>query len=331
MSAAAARIAPFLEPAPRSRHRGARAPCPSRPRSVYWLEGNIQSILPITSGFEDATEALGWDLTTLTYDPADPQGPGRRCSRPSTPAPTTSPSRARPSRRSGGPRGRQGGGIPVIELYSRTRSVPRRTASTPTSAAPTARPQPEPRRLRSSPTPGRRQRAVREHPRLRDPQTPSDDDRAVRRQLPDCTSTSSTTIADLTGGRCLAVVSALQTNPDIEYVFVSIGDLATGLPEALASAGMAACQDHRRRPEPRAAAVAGRRHRRSPGCRCPGSAAWPAGRRHGPLEPGLEIDQVDEVLPTSRSSRPTTSDAPAADYAGPGVTRTSSRPYGGCS
>ena len=42
---------------------------------MYWLEGNIQSILPITGGFEAATEALGWDLTTLTYDPSDPQGP----------------------------------------------------------------------------------------------------------------------------------------------------------------------------------------------------------------------------------------------------------------
>ena len=42
---------------------------------MYWLEGNIQSILPITTGFEAATEALGWDLTTLSYDPSDPQGP----------------------------------------------------------------------------------------------------------------------------------------------------------------------------------------------------------------------------------------------------------------
>ena len=75
-AAAAERVAPFLEPvtsigidAPR---RG-RHPRPTS--SVYWLEGNIQSILPITGGFEAATDALGWDLTTLTYDPSDPQGP----------------------------------------------------------------------------------------------------------------------------------------------------------------------------------------------------------------------------------------------------------------
>ena len=48
---------------------------PTAGKKLYWLEGNIQSILPITGGFEAATEALGWDLTTITYDPSDPQGP----------------------------------------------------------------------------------------------------------------------------------------------------------------------------------------------------------------------------------------------------------------
>ena len=71
------------QPLPRSSSRSTEIPvsgsspprCPSRARRVYWLEGNIQSILPITGGFEAATEALGWDLTTITYDPSDPQGP----------------------------------------------------------------------------------------------------------------------------------------------------------------------------------------------------------------------------------------------------------------
>ena len=48
---------------------------PAKGKKLYWLEGNIQSILPITGGFEDATKAIGWDLTTITYDPSDPQGP----------------------------------------------------------------------------------------------------------------------------------------------------------------------------------------------------------------------------------------------------------------
>jgi ribose transport system substrate-binding protein len=59
-------------------------------------------------------------------------------------------------------------------------------------------------------------------------------------ECPDCTVESlDVTIPDLTSGNVNSqIVSAIQTNPDIEYVFVVIGDLATGLPEALASAGM---------------------------------------------------------------------------------------------
>ena len=47
---------------------------PAKGKKLYWLEGNIQSIAPITGGFEAATKAIGWDLTTITYDPSDPQG-----------------------------------------------------------------------------------------------------------------------------------------------------------------------------------------------------------------------------------------------------------------
>ncbi len=48
---------------------------PPTGKKVYWLEGNIQSILPLTGGFKQAAAALGWQLTVLTYDPTDPQGP----------------------------------------------------------------------------------------------------------------------------------------------------------------------------------------------------------------------------------------------------------------
>ncbi|HLM29956.1 MAG TPA: substrate-binding domain-containing protein, partial [Acidimicrobiales bacterium] len=75
-TAAEERLAPYLEPADSI---GIEEPLSGEmPEGlkVYWLEGNIQSILPITQGFEEATEDAGWDLTTLTYDPADPQGPG---------------------------------------------------------------------------------------------------------------------------------------------------------------------------------------------------------------------------------------------------------------
>ena len=74
--AAAERIQPLLEPVteiPVTEPLDARAR--RQGKKLYWLEGNIQSILPITGGFEAATKALGWDLTTITYDPSDPQGP----------------------------------------------------------------------------------------------------------------------------------------------------------------------------------------------------------------------------------------------------------------
>ena len=74
--AAAERIQPLLEPMTEIPVDGpARRARRRQGKKLYWLEGNIQSILPITGGFEAATEAIGWDLTTITYDPSDPQGP----------------------------------------------------------------------------------------------------------------------------------------------------------------------------------------------------------------------------------------------------------------
>ncbi len=47
------------------------------------------------------------------------------------------------------------------------------------------------------------------------------------------------TIADLTGGNIAPqVVSYLQAHKDVKYVYAFIGDLATGLPQALKAAGM---------------------------------------------------------------------------------------------
>src|SRR4051795_1785416 len=74
-TAAKARIEQYLQPATSIGMSTKLTGKPPAGKKVYWLEGNIQSILPITGGFKDATGALGWNLTVLTYDPADPQGP----------------------------------------------------------------------------------------------------------------------------------------------------------------------------------------------------------------------------------------------------------------
>ncbi len=41
--------------------------------TVAWIGGGLQSTQPITPGYQGATEALGWDLVIIDYDPADPQ------------------------------------------------------------------------------------------------------------------------------------------------------------------------------------------------------------------------------------------------------------------
>ena len=73
--AATERIKPLLEPITKIPVTEKLEAAPAKGKKLYWLEGNIQSILPITGGFEAAAKAIGWDLTTITYDPSDPQGP----------------------------------------------------------------------------------------------------------------------------------------------------------------------------------------------------------------------------------------------------------------
>lgn len=71
--AAADRIAPFLKPATSI---GIDIPLDATPetgKNVVWLEGNIEDIVAIGEGLKAATSALGWNLRTLTYDTADPQ------------------------------------------------------------------------------------------------------------------------------------------------------------------------------------------------------------------------------------------------------------------
>jgi len=45
---------------------------PPKGLKLGWLEGNFESITIITPGFEKATQALGWDLVKISYDPGDP-------------------------------------------------------------------------------------------------------------------------------------------------------------------------------------------------------------------------------------------------------------------
>jgi ribose transport system substrate-binding protein len=243
-AAAGERVAPFLEPAASI---GIEAPIEGEVPadvSVYWLEGNIQSILPITSGFEAATDALGWDLTTLSYDVADPQSPGAAMQQ-------AVDGGADYIAVSGqtidilGPalEAAKAAGIPVIDMYSTDEVGGEENGIYANIGSPEYSRASYPLLvdLVISDSGGDANVLVVNVPDFAILQVASE---AITGQFssqcPDCTVESlDLSIADLTGGGVAsAIVSALQSNPDVEYVFVTIGDLATGLPEALASADL---------------------------------------------------------------------------------------------
>jgi ribose transport system substrate-binding protein len=73
VAAAQKSSAPFLKPATELNIDTPLTAAPEKGKRVFWLEGNNGGAAPITPGFKAATAALGWTLTTLSYDPADPQ------------------------------------------------------------------------------------------------------------------------------------------------------------------------------------------------------------------------------------------------------------------
>src|SRR5215203_2910243 len=242
-TAAEERLAPYLEPADSI---GIEEPLSGEmPEGlqVYWLEGNIQSILPITQGFEEATEDAGWDLTTLTYDPADPQGPGSAMQQ-------AVEGGADYIAVSGqtidilGPAldAAKSAGIPVIDMYSTDEVGGEENGIYANIGGPgySEASFPVLADYVINDSGGDAKVLFVNVPDFQILQTVADATLGqFESECPECDVESlDVTIADLTSGSVSSqVVSSLQSNPDIEYVFVAIGDLATGLPEALSSGG----------------------------------------------------------------------------------------------
>jgi len=242
-TAAEERLAPYLEPADSI---GIEEPLSGEmPEGlkVYWLEGNIQSILPITQGFEEATEDAGWDLTTLTYDPADPQGPGSAMQQ-------AVEGGADYIAVSGqtidilGPAldAAKSAGIPVIDMYSTDEVGGEEKGIYANIGGPgySEASFPVLADYVINDSGGDAKVLFVNVPDFQILQTVADATLGqFESECPECDVESlDVTIADLTSGSVSSqVVSSLQSNPDIEYVFVAIGDLATGLPEALSSGG----------------------------------------------------------------------------------------------
>ena len=242
--AAQARIQPLLDPVTQIPVTEKLKAVPEKGKKLYWLEGNIQSIAPITGGFEEAAKAVGWDLTTITYDPADPQGPNAAMQQAVDAGadfiaisgqPITAFETALAAAK--------GKNIPVFTMFGENEADPDKgiiavvgglntTASNAQNLAD----------YMISDSDGAGKFLLVNLPDFTILQY-------AEKQTTDwldknCTSCTydklETTIADLTGGNVPGqVVSYLQAHTDITNVNVAIGDLATGLPEALAAAGLA--------------------------------------------------------------------------------------------
>jgi ABC-type sugar transport system substrate-binding protein len=244
-AAAKTRIGPYLQPATSI---GLTTPLTGKPpmgKKVYWLEGNIQSILPITGGFKEAATALGWSLTVLTYDPADPQGPSAAMRQ----AVDGGADYIAVSGQSIDILGQaldaaKAKKIPVIDMYSTdqvggsTNGIYANVGGTPFSQRSAA--------LLSdfviADSGGDANVLFVNVPDFKILQIVADAvDGNFKTQCPACTVTPlNVSIGDLTGGTVASqVVSTLQSKSKIDYVYVTIGDLATGLPEALQAAGLA--------------------------------------------------------------------------------------------
>ena len=242
--AAQARIQPLLDPVTQIPVTEKLKAVPEKGKKLYWLEGNIQSIAPITGGFEEAAKAVGWDLTTITYDPADPQGPNAAMQQAVDAGadfiaisgqPITAFETALAAAK--------GKNIPVFTMFGENEADPDKgiiavvgglntTASNAQNLAD----------YMIADSEGAGKFLLVNLPDFTILQY-------AEKQTTDwldknCTSCTydklETTIADLTGGNVPGqVVSYLQAHTDITNVNVAIGDLATGLPEALAAAGLA--------------------------------------------------------------------------------------------
>jgi ABC-type sugar transport system substrate-binding protein len=321
-SAAQERVAPYLEP---STSVGINEPVDGEVPSdvsVYWLEGNIQSILPITGGFESATDALGWNLTTLTYDPADPQAPGAAMQQAvEAGADYIAVSGQTTDILGTGLEAAMSAGIPVIDLYSTDEIGGESNGIYANVGSPAYSRSSYPRLvdLIIADSGGTANTLVVSIPDFAILQVATD---AISEQFtnecPDCeVSSLDVTIADLTGGTVSSqIVSALQANPDIGYVLLVIGDLATGLPEALSSAGMDDVKivGHVANPEQVQSLVDGTSFAWIPLPRP--ESAWAAVDSMVRLAAGQEVSPEHEVLPIeiwTTDNVPT----PVEEYEGP--------------
>jgi ABC-type sugar transport system substrate-binding protein len=242
--AAKSRIQPLLDPVTKIPVTEKLKAVPDKGKKLYWLEGNIQSIAPITGGFQAATKAIGWDLTTITYDPSDPQGPNSAMQQAVDAGADFIAISGQPiSAIETALAAAKAKNIPVFAMFGENESDPAKgvvavvgglnqTAANAQNIAD----------YMISDSKGAGKFLLVNLPDFTILQY-------AEKQTTDwldknCTTCKydklETTIADLTGGNVPGqVVSYLQSHTDVTNVSLAIGDLGTGLPEALQTAGLA--------------------------------------------------------------------------------------------
>lgn len=219
------------------------AEAPASSRSVYWIAPNIEVIQAQTEGFEDATDALGWTLTTLLVDSADPQAYASAMKQAvSQDADFIVASGASADVYGDGLDAARSAGIPVIDEYS-TDEPGGENNGIYANVGGTAYVEEQVGALADwviADSGGKGKVAFVNIPDFPILKAAGE---AVSAQLATCADCTlvpiDASVADLTGGGIpQLVVSTLQSNPDVDYVYLSFGDLYSGLDSALEGAGL---------------------------------------------------------------------------------------------
>ena len=318
--AAAERIQPLLEPVTEIPVTDPLDVPPTAGKKLYWLEGNIQSILPITGGFEAATKAIGWDLTTITYDPSDPQGPNAAMQQAVDAGadfiaisgqPVTAIETALAAAKAAD--------IPVFAMFGENEADPDKGVVAVVGGLNTTAANAENLAdFMISDSGGEANSLLVSLPDFTILQY-------AEQKMTDqfdsaCTSctyeTLEATIADLTAGNVPGqVVSYLQSHTDVTYVNLAIGDLATGLPEALDAAGISGVKIVGGVPNvtQMQSLIDGTSDAWKALPRV--SAAWMMVDAMARYDQGMDTT-VDEVVAAAPIFTPDNVETPAADYAG---------------
>lgn len=212
-------------------------------RTVYWIAPNLEVMGPVTAGIKEATHVLGWNVVTLLVDSSDPQGYSSAMKQAvSKGADYIVASGASIAVYGDGLAAAEAAKIPVIDMYS-IDPVQGATNGIYANVGGAAYVEQEYGALTDwaiADSGGDGNIAfvnIPDFPILKAAAAVVD---KLTTNCPDCKLTKiDASVTDLTGGGIpQLVVSKLQSDPSIGYVYLAFGDLATGLSAAIDAAGL---------------------------------------------------------------------------------------------